>query len=712
LQELHASMESSAVGVEHSVGVGARVRRALRRGLSVDPSQRFANMGELLAALEPTVRRRRGWIAGAVLVVAGAGAAVWGVAVAGSVDPCADAAGDVARAWSLERQTAMHAAFLRSDLPYAEAGWLGVKSRLDGYAGRLRDEAIGACRATFVAHAQSEQLYDKRRLCFERGRRQLSALVTELATGAPDAVQGAVDAAEALPDVQTCSRTENLMLGLDAPPAALAHRVGAVRDQLARALTLEMLGRTEESLVVAREASTSTEHLGYAPVHAEALAQTARALDGRGTAEARSEAEHLYFDALDIAEAERHDQLAVEIWNRLVLLAVRMDSGTEQARAWSRRHAAAVHRIGDTAYEVAKLHHMRAEIDYRESKYAEMGDEENLAITAIAHAPEHQVELSRYYDALAKSLQHLDRLDEAIALHERALNIATGQLGGAHPDVIKLQINYGNALQRRGHFDRARSVLEGALASMTSHYRESHPDAGKLHGMLSDLSYRENKLDDAAAHARASLEIFDRARSPARLRDEAYVKIANVEMRRRNFTGALGIYQQVLALRRQYLKDNSYQLVGTEGSIAEALVELGRFDEALPHLREAKRMFEQGAARDVALHAWLLTLEGELLIGQRQFGAAVPVLERALPLFDETSSPDNQGLAMWSLARALQGLEKEPARVRQLAERAQAIFATLGATEVHNREAVRQFIERLSPSPASHGSPSGGALTK
>ena len=60
-------METGAKGLEHSVGQ-ARLRKALRRGLSLDPAQRFPSMGALLAEIEPSIGRRGGWIVGAVLL--------------------------------------------------------------------------------------------------------------------------------------------------------------------------------------------------------------------------------------------------------------------------------------------------------------------------------------------------------------------------------------------------------------------------------------------------------------------------------------------------------------------------------------------------------------------------------------------------------------------------------------------------------------------
>src|SRR5262245_52114964 len=132
-------------------------------------------MGELLAALEPGLRRRRGWIAGAVLLPIAA-AAVAFVAWPKAADPCATAGDAIAAAWPIASQTVIRAGFAASDLPYADAAWRGFQQRIDGYAGRWRAEAQAACRANVIDHTQSDLEHDKRRLCLERGSRQLSAL--------------------------------------------------------------------------------------------------------------------------------------------------------------------------------------------------------------------------------------------------------------------------------------------------------------------------------------------------------------------------------------------------------------------------------------------------------------------------------------------------------------------------------------------------------
>jgi serine/threonine protein kinase/tetratricopeptide (TPR) repeat protein len=691
--ELLDSIETGLTGFEHSAGLVARVRKALCRGLSVEPSQRFASMGELLCALEPGLRRREGWIAGAVLLVVAAVGALW-FWLAQPADPCTSAGEGIAWAWSAERQAVAQAAFSQSDRPYADAGWHSVKRRMDDYVDRWRDQAQAACRATHIDHVQSDQQLDRRMLCLERGRREVAALAGEFGTGAPDTVRHSVAAAEALADPEACSRAEDILFGLEPPPPALAAEVSVARENLALAVVRARLGRLDEALALARDTRMVTERLSYRPVHAEALVQIANVLATRQNAEARREAESLYFEALDIAEAERHDQLAAAIWLQLVSLAVRMDASTDQARVWSRRAAAAIDRIGNSTVDRAALHHLRGEIDYRDGKYAEAADQAKQAIDAIGPDPMRQLELSGYYRARAKALLQQGALDEASSLFEGALAIVSGVLGASHPDVFELQLNYGIAIRKHGKLGQAREMLETALANMPSGDRDANVNAGVGHSVLSDIAYSEGKLDEAVAQGRTALAIYERAGAPPYRLAEAHTNLANAEIKRKNFAAAADAYREILALRRSLLGADHPQVGITEGSLAEALIGMSRHDEALRHLGEAERIYDPSSAYNPEIQAWLLTVRGRALFGQHQLAAAAEALERALPLFDRVPQPSNQAMALWTLACALHGLGKEPDRAHKLAEQAGAMFAKLGPASADQRDAVERFLGR------------------
>jgi tetratricopeptide (TPR) repeat protein len=449
------------------------------------------------------------------------------------------------------------------------------------------------------------------------------------------------------------------MFGLE-PPADIAEAVEVVLDQLLRARELERNGRAEDSLLLARKACASAAQLAYAPLEAEALVQVARALDGRQDADARREAEAAYFDALDLAEAEHRDALAAMIWIRLVQLAVHQDADTRQAFAWWRRAAAAARRIGDPACERAKVHYLRSEIHYRDGAYADAEAEAKLAIEAISeHRPadqrQYQHELARYRGAHAKILEALDRRKDALEEHVRALDLARQALDPAHPDLIKLQMNYGLALKNDGKLKEARAVLEAAYASMMPARCAARVDAGILQVYLSDVHYEADALDDAVRCGRKSLELHEAAGAPAHRRAEACTSIANAELKRGDFQAALDGYQQALSLRLVSCGSAGTQLGINHGSIAEALCGLTRYSDAMAHLAEAERLLAGG--HDPQVKAWILTVRGEILVGQQQPAEAIGVLGRALELLAATPDASNYVQATRVLVRAINRIE-------------------------------------------------------
>jgi tetratricopeptide (TPR) repeat protein len=454
------------------------------------------------------------------------------------------------------------------------------------------------------------------------------------------------------------------IFGLE-PPAEIAEAVELVLDQVSKARELERSGHAEDSLVLARQASVAAGQLAYAPLQAEAFVQVARALDGRQDAEARREAEALYFVALDIAEADHRDALAAMIWIRLVQLAIHQDPDTRQAYAWWRRASAAVRRIGNPACERAKIHYLRCEIDYRNGAFGDAEREASEAIRALsAHEPTDQRqychELARYRGAYAKSLEPQNRLREALEHHLDALGLARQALDPSHPDVIKLQMNYGLALKNDGKLQDARRELETASTSMRPERCAARVDAGILQTYLSDVNYETNELDEAVKCGRRGLELHESAGAPAHRRAEACTSIANAELKRRNFKAALEGYQQALSLRATSCGSEGYQVGVNQGSIAEALCGLARYGEAIDRLADAERILAGG--HDLQVKAWILTVRGEILVGQQQLAEAIAVLGQALELLAETPDSSNYMQAQLALARAVSGLERKPPR--------------------------------------------------
>ena len=158
--------------------VPKRVRKALLRGLSVQPAGRFPSMQALVAQLEPSTRRWPAAVAGAVLA-AGLGAGA--VALAKTDDRCADPVAALEGVWSAEDREAVRAAFERSGHVQAPELQDRVQLQLDGYATAWIDMSAESCRATFVTQQQTERIHDHRMQCLHRRRDRLRSAIDALA---------------------------------------------------------------------------------------------------------------------------------------------------------------------------------------------------------------------------------------------------------------------------------------------------------------------------------------------------------------------------------------------------------------------------------------------------------------------------------------------------------------------------------------------------
>ncbi|NVB39031.1 protein kinase [Pseudenhygromyxa sp. WMMC2535] len=265
------------------------VERALRRGLSVAPTKRWPDLEALLEVLEhdPNINRRR-----RRLVLAGAltlGAAALLAVVPGlsarnqAVETpvlCPDADERLTGVWDQSRREALHAGHTDGDLDEAAASaedhhtarW--IESELDAYAQRWLAMHKDACEDTHVRNEQSEDMLDKRMQCLEERREALAATV-ELIVDSGD-MGDSFTALAGLPSVERCDDRDYLEAQQPIPDdLALAARVAALRAELAPLRARVDIGRGVGALDELASLVERTEALGYAPLHAQALAEYA-----------------------------------------------------------------------------------------------------------------------------------------------------------------------------------------------------------------------------------------------------------------------------------------------------------------------------------------------------------------------------------------------------------------------------------------------------
>jgi tetratricopeptide (TPR) repeat protein len=159
------------------------------------------------------------------------------------------------------------------------------------------------------------------------------------------------------------------------------------------------------------------------------------------------------------------------------------------------------------------------------------------------------------------------------------------------------------------------------------------PETSRVHSGLAYLFISMNRLDEAAKHAHASLEISDPIQDIRGLAD-ANKAMANILYYRGELEAACGYFERSLALYRE-LGDLPRTAQGCN-NVGDNYRRLGQMDRALEHLNEGLELARRiGDTRDEAL---LLYTTAELFLDQGRWEEAIAHLERALPLAQESGA--------------------------------------------------------------------------
>ncbi|MCG8425445.1 MAG: serine/threonine-protein kinase [Proteobacteria bacterium] len=678
--------------------VPAPVRKALWRGLSTERAERFPSMGELLAAIEEGPKRRSQRRMGAlfsvaVLVVAGL-FSLWSPARSPGV--CASAGSELDEVWHPARKAALGTAFASTGFPDAATAWDKVDSLIDQYSDAWRSAAIDACQATLVRQTQSPDLLDRSMACLERGRGQLVALLDGLARADAQAVARSAEAAEKLPDVAICRNIDLLLTGPELPANThVARAITTIRQSLDQAKMHKLLGRYREALRIGEDQRAAAEAIEYPPVQAETYHRIANALLHDRSAENEKRAEELLLRAVFLAESNRHDQLAVELWFNLVELARSDPANSERGQSWLERAEIAIHRIGNPAPERAWLLRQKGLLHHRDGRTREAIELLRRAVALAESNPSESHKLTWYLHALARAERKFGQTQQAEQHFERALAVADQYLGPQHPQAASVRSEFALLLVELGRIERARALLDQARATWVELQGPLHLEVGKIHRSLANVERQIGNLDRARHHVAESVRVYDHLFGPRHLgRASLYFELGALDYERRDFASALDAYQQALQIRERRMGENHVAVGLMHVNIAEALIRLSRYEQALAAVQKGRRILAAGQLRAPVIEPWTLSVLGQALLGQGRMASAISRLEDSVAQFDAISNhPGERAAALWALARALRARGAWPdKRTRNLAERARALYESRGQVGEFERQAITRWL--------------------
>jgi tetratricopeptide (TPR) repeat protein len=227
-------------------------------------------------------------------------------------------------------------------------------------------------------------------------------------------------------------------------------------------------------------------------------------------------------------------------------------------------HANTLHLLGVVAFELGRP-----------------GEAAALMGRALTLAPSDAPYRAEVHNNLGVALQAVGRLEEALAVHQRALELVPGYASG--------HLNYGNVLMKLGRFEEALCAYRTAIA-----LRSDHAAAHFAHG-------------NALLQLQRFVEAHDAYRDALKLNPESAeahnnLGIALSKLRRSH--EAVTAYRRALELKSDYAEAR-YNLGG-------ALSDLGLSEDALAAYEAAAGLRKHRFAEPLANKALLLIEAGQL----------------------------------------------------------------------------------------------------
>ena len=441
------------------VRVPASIRKALLRGLSVDPAARFPSMDALLAALrhEPALSGARRFTASAVAKLEG----VWEPPAADDQQP-----GDS------PTKSEIRAAFLATGKPYASAAFEAASRVLDRFARLWVDTYVDTCEATHVRGDQSTEILDLRMEALQEALDDLGALCKELRQATPDTVEKAVNAANALGTLERCSDVK-LLRSIVRPPDDPATRetVKQLQVRLTEVRALQRVGRVAEGLKRIVPLEQEARATGYTPLQTEALYMCGLIQYAVGDIDA---AVRTLEDAVWAGELCRHDEVTTEAATLLVYLTGHVQSRFEVGEIWNRHAETVLRRMGGHDRFWGWLLNNRGAMRATQGRIQEAIEDQQRAIAAKEKAlgpDDPDVAIS-----IGNAANYLDELGDTARAADygaRAIKIMEATLGLDHPLAAIVLTNQAEFLNHLGRHEEAEAPARRALAVFE---RETDPE--------------------------------------------------------------------------------------------------------------------------------------------------------------------------------------------------------------------------------------------
>jgi tetratricopeptide (TPR) repeat protein/tRNA A-37 threonylcarbamoyl transferase component Bud32 len=489
--------------------VPARLRKAIMRGLSLDPEQRFPTMEPLLVEIQaalhpPSTQVAMGAAAAAMVMVAAVGAWAWRDRTRTQL--CSGGSAEIASVWSPAVAGAVQAGFVQAAPDRGSELARTLVTAMDGYAGRWVQAHREACEATRIRGEQTESTLSLRMDCLELKRKELAALVRLLEH--PDAalVDRALDASQGLSAVSQCGDAQALaQVGMPEDPARRASLQKA-EETLARVHALRIAGRYAQGLTEALPAAGVARDLGFKPLEARTRLELALLQDSTGDQKgATGELQR----ALRLAEAGRDDVTKLRSASRLGYVIGYRQSQPEAGVEWVRLAEATLERLGAERYPELEsdVYTFLGVTQLRAGEFPGALAAFQRSLTAVENVPGADLLRTRALANIAAARGRLGEREEAVRSGKLAVAAIERLRGLDHPILVEPLQNLTNDLLELGRYDEALPLADRALRLAETKMGKDHATVADVLDSRACLYLQLERPKEALADAQRALQI-------------------------------------------------------------------------------------------------------------------------------------------------------------------------------------------------------------
>lgn len=564
--------------------------------LEKDPLLRptAAEAAEMLEAIRQAPGRRRKKIAGislaALALLAVVGALIGGRILGEGRYRCRGFESRLEGTW--DGKTRAH---LQS--VYEEAGlrntWTLVDKVLSGYTENWITAKTRACEATWTRKEQSTQSLELENSCLDRRLQSFQALVSVLSEDPQATANRAIQAAHALPGLESCFQLEVLRSKVPLPDDPKSRStLDALRSPIARARALYDAGKYPEGMHILSGVEGKIREMDYPPLSAEF--DYVEALLQERLGRLRTSDQTLR-DAVLQAEAGRDDRRLAQAWVRRVWIQGNQLTDFEEAAESVQFARAAIRRLGgDPEIEGALANHRGVLEENRENyKEALRLMLEALRLRRRAFGKEHP-KIASSLQNCANIYSELGEPEKALGMAKEALKMQRELLGPSHPSVYLSLSGVSSILIELGRKEEAQKLQDEAIALVENSYPPDHPIIGVLKSNLSVAALRAGQSERAHRLSSEALLILRKDPGPEALATaNALLNLTMACEQLEDWNSVVEKAREALPIFEKLYGADSRDCLKLKASLGLGLVKRGGMEEARKILGSALKVMEK-----------------------------------------------------------------------------------------------------------------------